>query len=166
MNTGVSAAQIALTNCPKEMRLARSAGGVTLPSRAGSAACKMVLPIPISANAAKYGHGRPAPPASGRSIAATVTASDTNTAFFRPILPDSTPVGSEMRKNHTKIIDGRNPAVTSSSAHSLFTWFTTGPTMSANPITKNPAIIGNSAAIPHFFSAVMPSPPLMSAHKP
>ena len=76
-----------------------------------------------------------------------MTPSETRTVFFRPIFPHSTPVGIEMRKNQMKIIDGRNPAVTSESEHSAFTWFITVPMMSLNPITKNPASIGRRARL-------------------
>ena len=95
----------------------------------------------------KYIQKRSAFAASGSSIANTVTPSETRTVFLRPIFPHRTPVGMEMRKNQTKIIDGRNPAVTSESAHSAFTWFITVPMMSLNPITKNPASIGRSARL-------------------
>ena len=47
--------------------------------------------------------------------------SETRTVFFLPILPHSTPVGMDIRKNQMNIIDGKKPAVTSESLHSAFT---------------------------------------------
>ena len=49
----VSAAQIAFTNCPREMRLVSWSGGTTLLMSAGSAAWMIVLPMPRSANDTK-----------------------------------------------------------------------------------------------------------------
>ena len=86
-------------------------------------------------------------------MAKRVTARESSTVFLRPIFPHRMPVGIEIRKNQMKIIDGRNPAVTSESWHSALTWFRTVLMMSQNPITKNPASIGKIANF--FFISVV-----------
>ena len=78
-------------------------------------------------------------------MAAAVATSETSVMLRRPHFPHATPVGTEMRRNQMKIIDGRKPAIASLNAHSTFTWFITVPMMSENPITKNPARMGRMA---------------------
>ena len=104
-----------------------------------------VLPIPTSANATTYRYHLSALAKSGTTIAATVTASDTRTAFLRPMRPERTPVGMEMTRNQTYANIGISHEIESAfAAHSALTWFITVPMMSPKPITKNPARSGSS----------------------
>ena len=119
--TGVSAAHIAFTNWPSDMRLVSWSCGTTLLIKAGSAAWMIVLPMPRSANTTKYIQNLSALAASARNIAAAVTASETSTVLRRPHFPHTIPVGTDMRKNQMNIIDGRNPAMASLRPHSAFT---------------------------------------------
>ena len=95
---------------------------------------------------------------SGTVMAATVTASDTSTAFFRPMRPAITPVGIEMTRNHTYANIGISQEIDSAfAAHSALTWFITVPMMSPKPITKNPARSGSSIV----FLFILSCPPLL-----
>ena len=136
------------------MRLASCDGSTTFDISAGSAAWIIVLPIPTNANVTTYRYHLSAFAKSGTTIATTVTASETRTAFFRPMRPESTPVGIEITRNQTYAKIGISHEIESAfAAHSALTWFITVPMMSPNPITKNPARSGSNIAflfIPSF----------------
>ena len=104
----------------------------------------MVLPIPTNANATTYRYHLSAFAKIGTIMAATVTASDTRTAFLRPMRPERTPVGMETTRNQTYANIGISHEIASAfAAHSALTWFITVPMMSPKPITKNPARSGS-----------------------
>ena len=60
-------------------------------------------------------------PNSGRSNDTTVTASDSNTVFFRPILFISMPVGTLKMRNQKNTNEGNTLATESLRARSAFT---------------------------------------------
>ena len=110
---------MALMNCPKVSVLARCLPLIIAATRGLSEVCIRAFPMPNSENAAsimpKFS------PKRGRIKETTVTASDSSTVFFRPILFMSIPVGTEKIRNQKNTNDGNMLAVESLSPRSDFT---------------------------------------------
>ena len=109
---------IALTNCPNVNVEARLPF-ITTDTSGLSDVCISVLPIPSSENDTSI--SVKLSPKSGRRSDTVVTASESNTVFFLPILFISMPVGTLNRRNQKKTSDGNMFAVASFRLRSSFT---------------------------------------------
>ena len=110
---------MALTNCPKVSVEARCPPRTTVATRGLREVCMSALPMPKSEKLTSI---KPKlSPNAGSNNDTTVTASESNTVFLRPILFINTPVGTEKIRNQKKTSEGKMFAVASFSPRSFFT---------------------------------------------
>ena len=110
---------MALMNCPKVSVEARLPPPITVDTSGFSEVCIRALPIPSSENETSM--MAKLLPKRGISSDSTVTPSESNTVFLRPILFISIPVGTLKIRNQKNTSEGKMLAVESFSARSSFT---------------------------------------------
>ena len=110
---------MALTNWPKVSVEAKCPPLTTVATSGLSEVCMRALPMPKSEKLTSI--RAKLSPKTGSSSETTVTAKESNTVFFLPILFISIPVGTEKMRNQKKTSEGNTFAVASFSPRSFFT---------------------------------------------